>query len=414
MEGMPILNLRRDAGFLFHGVKSEPDRETLVKDLRHLFNDFDVPGEFNSAVDFQNAVASHQGGCLDSKNWQPSAILTARVQDFFRDVEDVVWMGERVFYDINMSAQRSASYDGADVLVSHSDDLFRMIYESYDWMLVDPESYMTIREAGLWSELGLSREVVSDLFAQGVGKNQIMTEAKWLLEFCEPEQMRIAIEHRYMDLVQGLREEDQIAVLKLALVDRDFFEIQRRALALYTQEPCLADEWCEAEMSRRARLEGKDVKMLSGELRRKFELHLAFARELAADFEHVSTGMILSKIMAESGGDRKKTSPAGYRGLMQLGGSVFEGRVDSDLPQDVRGDIFHYKANMSAGSNYLEWCFVHPNNQARYFAVASGNYNWGPGNMRDYLAGGKLPEETTRHIAKLLIFTRLFSEMGIE
>lgn len=416
IRGMPILDLKRDTGFLFRGVSAEPDQQTLVSDLRHLFNDFEVPEKFNSITEFENAVTSHQGGCQGSRDWRPSTILTAQVQRFFKDVEDVVQMGNRVFYDINGSVQKTALYDGADVLVNYKNgptELFRMIYESYDWMPIRVESYMTVGEGEIWNAMGFDHETVKNLFSMGIGKKDIIKEAKWLLEHFNVEQVVLAISHRYVDQVQGLREEDQLAILKLEL-DPNFIAMRRRDLAIYTQDPSLSDEWYEGEMNRRAGMEGKEVEDLSRELRRKFELHFIYAQELAAELEHVSEQMILAKIMAESCGDRLKSSPVGYKGLMQLGENEFKTYVDPTLPDEARADIFHYRANMSAGSRYWEWCFEHFNSEPPYFAVASGNYNYGPGNMRKYLDGGSLPDETRLHIAKLLVFGRLFSELGIE
>lgn len=409
---MPILNLKRDAGFLYHGVEDLTQKQSLARDLRHIFKDTHNPEEFLNQVQFMDHVSQHAIGCV-APDWSPSAIFKKRVNAFFNEVKDVVTLGDDVFYDIADQAQRATFYDGADLFIDYKTSWrgFSARFESASHgMILNPESgELDWIQTGFWRAVDFPHEVVRDLQNAGVDKKQVARELDYL-DFLEPEQRIVAIRYRYVPMTEGLHEADRQSVIRLAL-NKNFMERRQCDFAIYTQAEHLQDlckDWMDQKAGSR-----EGVVALSEKLRGKFTLHRDYAARVTEDLAHVSQNLVLSVLVTESNGDRAKVSPMGYKGLMQLGNQEFAKYVDANLPQAIRDDIFNYRSNMSAGSRYLQWCFENFNPE-KSVALAAANYNWGCGNTKKYRQGTvPLRQETHDYIAKVLVFSRLFSELGV-
>lgn len=411
---MPTLNLMRDAGFLFHDVTSAEDRQAIARDLRHLLNDLEMPDEFASSDEFQKAQGSQISGCNGQSVWKFSDIFKQRVHQFFADVNEAFPLGGDVFYDIKPDVQKNQMYDGADFFVDYKTScsaFSRQFVRPEQGMILNPDSQdMSYELTGFWAATALPRDVVRELQQAEIGKKQLAEEFNFF-DFLNPEQRAVAIRHRYFPMVAGLRDEDKKSIIKMAL-DDDFVRRRKCDFAIYTQAPALRD-LCRDWMTEKAGDEDL-VPALTDKLRKKYKLHRDYAEELAKNLPDVSADLILSMVLIESNGDRMSQNGQ-FLGLMQVGKNEFEKYVDENLPDDVRRNASHYKAGLSAGANYLqEWCFG-TFNPEQQLAVAVGNYNWGCGNMRDYRRGKvNLRQETRDYLAKLLVFSRLFSELGVQ
>ena len=409
---MVTLNLRRDAGFLFHGIDSQLDRQALARDVRHWFNDANLSAEIHNIGEFRETIAKSLLGCAEDTKWKMSAIFNRRVGDFFHDVKDVVGIRDDVFYDITDEVQRSPLYDGADLFVNYKTSwsgFSSQFNHSEDGAILNPESQaVTYELTGFWRATGLPHDVVRVLQQTGVSKKQVADELNYL-DFLEPGQVEVALQYRYVPMVDGLRDADKKNIIRMAV--EEAFVLRRKCdFAIYTQAPDLKN-LCQDWMIKKAGHENL-VPSFSDGLRKKYELHRAYAENLTENLPDVSVSAILSMVMIESNGERKKTNGV-FKGLMQISPGVLKEHVTETLPENERMDPYNYRANMSAGAGYLQWCLDNYNSE-KSLVVAVGNYNWGCGNMRDYREGkNDLSPETLAYMAKLLVFSRLFSELGV-
>jgi hypothetical protein len=109
-------------------------------------------------------------------------------------------------------------------------------------------------------------------------------------------------------------------------------------------------------------------------------------------------------LMAESGGlhidpktNQVKTSSKGASGVAQVMPQTF---IDmAQAHDDVTGSVADLVPNLLAGAHFFHDQVTANNGDLRNAAIA---YNFGPGNLTDYLAGKKaLPAETTDYLAKV-------------
>jgi len=117
--------------------------------------------------------------------------------------------------------------------------------------------------------------------------------------------------------------------------------------------------------------------------------------ERIAKEEGVDPKLVQAVIWQESRGDPNAVSKAGARGFMQL------------MPVTAKEmgvtDVFDPEQNIRAGTQYLKKMLGTFNGDERLALMA---YNWGPGNVKKWLAVGgdpaKIPNETLRYVDSLL------------
>lgn len=120
------------------------------------------------------------------------------------------------------------------------------------------------------------------------------------------------------------------------------------------------------------------------------------AREIGRK-HNVDPRLIMAVVMKESSGNPRARSGAGARGLMQL------------MPGTARDlgvrDSYNPRQNMEGGTRYLKQML----NQFGDLRLALMAYNWGPGNVNQYLRGRKQPpSETRNYVPGVLAFYRQF------
>jgi nucleoid-associated protein YgaU len=120
------------------------------------------------------------------------------------------------------------------------------------------------------------------------------------------------------------------------------------------------------------------------------------AREIGEKHD-VDPRLVMAVVQKESGGNPRARSHAGARGLMQL----MPGTA-SDL--GVR-DSYNARQNMDGGTRYLKGLL----RQYGDVRLALMAYNWGPGNVNQYIRGRKNPPKETRdYVPAVLAYYRQF------
>lgn len=119
---------------------------------------------------------------------------------------------------------------------------------------------------------------------------------------------------------------------------------------------------------------------------------------LAAGRYGLEEGLLRRVMAAESSGRPRAVSPAGAVGLMQLIPSTY---AEVAQREGLGEDPFNPQDNVLAGAAYLRdqlSAFKNPRH-----ALAA--YNWGPGNVKDWVAAGadesKLPKETQDYLRRV-------------
>jgi len=122
---------------------------------------------------------------------------------------------------------------------------------------------------------------------------------------------------------------------------------------------------------------------------------VAILAERIAKEEGVDPELVQAVIWQESRGNFNATSRAGARGLMQV--------MPATAKEMGITDAFDPEQNVRGGTKYLKKMLDTFNGDERLALMA---YNWGPGNVKKWLAAGadpaKIPNETLRYVDFLL------------
>jgi len=108
----------------------------------------------------------------------------------------------------------------------------------------------------------------------------------------------------------------------------------------------------------------------------------------------VNPSLLTRMASQESGFDPNATSPKGAGGIMQLmPGTAADLQV---------GDVHDPQQNIMGGANYISQMLKKYNGDEQLALMA---YNWGPGNVDNWIANGrdpqKIPEETANYVEKI-------------
>lgn len=120
----------------------------------------------------------------------------------------------------------------------------------------------------------------------------------------------------------------------------------------------------------------------------------ATAQRIAKE-ESVDPELVQAVIWQESRGNSNAVSRAGARGLMQI--------MPATAKEMGVTDVFDPEQNIRVGTKYLKKTLDTFDGDERLALMA---YNWGPGNVKKWLAAGadstKIPNETLRYVDSLL------------
>jgi len=122
---------------------------------------------------------------------------------------------------------------------------------------------------------------------------------------------------------------------------------------------------------------------------------VAATAQRTAKEEGVDSELVQAVIWQESRGNPNAASRAGARGLMQL--------MPATAKEMGVTDVFDPEQNIRAGTQYLKKMLDTFDGDERLALMA---FNWGPGNVKKWLAAGedptKIPNETLRYVDSLL------------
>ena len=118
---------------------------------------------------------------------------------------------------------------------------------------------------------------------------------------------------------------------------------------------------------------------------------------LTSPNDPVTPELVDAVIKRESGGDPGAVSPKGAIGLMQL---------MPETAKELGVDPHDPVQNVAGGTRYLRKMFEMFDGEPSLALMA---YNWGPGNVRNWVNGGRtgaVPTETRNYVKNLLPFTK--------